>query len=277
MGSTDESFSNTCYEPKDYFLTETHVESLTESMTEQRFLEEVDYDDAAIGEMLYNAYREQVYHSKREGLSVGQSSSSVSDRSGQPVVEIVSKNHERSGRPVVERGQVLNTELAQIRTLLDRQREPILATCQAEIRKHEFQADYDRRSIQKLSETIESQQEELHRAQAEERHRRDQQLLHEQLLKQNSELREAHGNSLKELEELKKFQSSTFDTIARRILVEDQDTILELTGKIQELQNEINCMNDSTDFKMLNQYAVEIPRYQSTSVFPTSSNSWRNA
>ena len=49
------------------------------------------------------------------------------------------------------------------------------------------------------------------------------------------------------MEELKKFQSSTFDTIARRRLVEDQDTILELTGKIQELQNEINCMNDSRD------------------------------
>ena len=61
------------------------------------------------------------------------------------------------------------------------------------------------------------------------------------------------------MEELKKFQSSTLDTIARRILVEDQDTILELTGKIQELQNEINCMNDSRDFKMLNQYAVDIP------------------
>ena len=51
------------------------------------------------------------------------------------------------------------------------------------------------------------------------------------------------------MEELKKFQSSTFDTIARRRLVEDQDTILELTGKIQELQNEINCINDSRDFQ----------------------------
>ena len=132
----------------------------------------------------------------------------------------------------------------QIRTLLDRQREQILADCQAENRKHEFQADYDRRSIQKLSETIESQQEELHRAQADERRRQDQQLLHEQLLKQNWDLREAHENSLKEKEELKKFQSSTFDTIARRRLDEDQDTILELTGKIQELQSEIKCMND---------------------------------
>ena len=51
------------------------------------------------------------------------------------------------------------------------------------------------------------------------------------------------------MEELKKFQSSTFDTIARRRLVEDRDTILELTGKIQELQNEITCMNDSRDFQ----------------------------
>ena len=32
-------------------------------------------------------------------------------------------------------------------------------------------------------------------------------------------------------------------------LVEDQDTILELTGKIQELLNEINCMSDSRDFQ----------------------------
>ena len=57
-------------------------------------------------------------------------------------------------------------------------------------------SDYDRRSFQKLSETIESQQEELHRAQSEERLRRDQQLLHAQLLKQDWELREAHEKSL---------------------------------------------------------------------------------
>ena len=32
------------------------------------------------------------------------------------------------------------------------QKEQFLADCQAEIQKHEFQADYDRRSIQKLNE-----------------------------------------------------------------------------------------------------------------------------
>ena len=51
------------------------------------------------------------------------------------------------------------------------------------------------------------------------------------------------------MEELKKFQISTFDTVARRRLVEDQDTILELTRKIQELQNKIDCMNDSRHFR----------------------------
>ena len=110
MGSTDKSFFTTGYEPKDYFLTETYVEFNQESMTEQRFpeqrfLEDVDYDDAAIGEMLFTAYREQVYHSQREGLSVGQSSSSVSDRTGHPVVETVAKSHDRTGQPVVETGQ----------------------------------------------------------------------------------------------------------------------------------------------------------------------------
>ena len=117
---------------------------------------------------------------------------------------------------------------------MDRQKEQILAECQAEIKKHEFQADYDRRSVRKLEKINETQQEELHCAQAEELQRRDQQLLHERLLQQNSELREAHQKSLNDMEELKKFQSSTFDTIARRRFVEDQDTILELIGKIQD-------------------------------------------
>ena len=50
---------------------------------------------------------------------------------------------ERTGRPVVSSGQELSVEHAQIRTLLDRQKEQILAECQAEIKKHEFQANYD--------------------------------------------------------------------------------------------------------------------------------------
>ena len=48
--------------------------------------------------------------------------------------------------------------------------------------------------------------------------------------------------------EFKRFQGSTFDTITRKKKVEDRDTVLNLTGKIQELQNEISCMKDSRDF-----------------------------
>ena len=55
--------------------------------------------------------------------------------------------------------------------------------------------------------------------------------------------------SLNEMEELKRFQGSTSDTFSTRKLVEDRDTILELTVKMQELQNEVNCMNDSRDFE----------------------------
>ena len=79
-------------------------QSLTQQQfPEQRFLEDVDYDNGALEEMLENAHREHVYHSQREVLSVGQSSSSVSERTGRPVVE-------RTGSLVVERGQELNTE-----------------------------------------------------------------------------------------------------------------------------------------------------------------------
>ena len=129
-------------------------------------------------------------------------------------------------------------------------KEQTLADCQAEIQKHEFQADYDRRSIQKLNEVIESQRGEIHRAhQGDEQLRRDQQLLHEQLLEQNRDLREAHEKSLDEMDELKRFQGSSFDEFSRRRLIDEQDTILELTGKIQESQNDVNCTNDSRDFQ----------------------------
>ena len=137
----------------------------------------------------------------------------------------------------------------QIRILLEQQKEQFLASCRADIQKHEFQADYDRRNIQKLNGVIESQRGKICRAlEGDEQLRRDQQLLHEQLLEQNRELREAHEKSLNEMQELKRFQGSTFDIISMRKLVEDRDAILELTARIQELQDEVNFMNDSKDF-----------------------------
>ena len=93
-GPQDYKFSSTGHEPTDYFLTETYVEFNQESVTEQRFPEDLDYDDAVIGQTLFNAYRRRVDHSEGEGLSSGLSLSSMShDRTGQPVVDR-DKSHE---------------------------------------------------------------------------------------------------------------------------------------------------------------------------------------
>ena len=86
---------------------------------------------------------------------------------------------------------------------------------------------------------------ELQAAHAEEERR----ILREELWRQQMDFREVHQQSLTEMEELRKFQSSTFDTLARRKLIEDQNTILELSGRVQELQNEVNCVNGSKDFQ----------------------------
>ena len=115
-----------------------------------------------------------------------------------------------------------NSSDAQIRTLLDEQRRMIIAEYCEKIGHHELQA-----------------------AHAEEERR----ILQEELWRQQKDFREVHQESLTEIEEFRKFQSSTFDTLARRKLIEDQNTILELSGRVQELQNEVNCLNDSKDFQ----------------------------
>ena len=181
---------------------------IQESSGENRSLNshDLEYDDYTIGIALSSssplftqeredaASRRHACFSFDEGLSSSQSSS-VGHRTGRPVEaqfdSLISNVRENSRR---------SAENEQIRILLDRQREQILADCQAEIRKHEFQADYDRRNVQKLHEVIGSQREEIHRAlQGDEQLRRDQQLLHEQLLEQNLDLREAHEKSLNEM------------------------------------------------------------------------------
>ena len=140
-------------------------------------------------------------------------------------------------------------ENERIRILLERQKEQILAEVRTEIHEHEVHADSDGRSFQELNGIIESQRREFDHALAgDEQLRRDRQLRHEQLSEQNRDLREAHMKSLHEMEEMKRFQGSTFDEFSKRRLIENQDTILEVTARIPELQNEVHCMNDSRDF-----------------------------
>ena len=91
---------------------------------------------------------------------------------------------DRTGKPVGE-----SSSNAQIRTLFDEQRQMIIAEYCEKIGHHELQA-----------------------ARAEEERR----ILQEELWRQQKDFREVHQQSLTEMEELRKFQSSTFDAIARR-------------------------------------------------------------
>ena len=163
-------------------------------------------DDLTLGKMLTEAYRGQVEYFVQEGVSGSQLSSSVmSDRSGQ-------LDGCRSGQPDEHQSSE-----AQIRTLLDEQKQTVLA-------------GMSRKSQSSQTPSTSSQ--------------RRARLLQGQLWQQKLEFREAHQRSVTEMEELRKFQSSAFDTMARRKLIEDQNTILELGQRVQDLQNEINCMND---------------------------------
>ena len=96
---------------------------------------------------------------------------------------------DRTGKPVGE-----NSSNAQITTLLDEQRQMIIGEYCEKIGHHELQA-----------------------ARAEEERR----ILQEELWRQQKDFREVHQQSLTEMEELRKFQSSTFDTLARRKLIEE--------------------------------------------------------
>ena len=200
--------------------------------TEPSYSCDAELDDEIFGKALSSplfiqereetATPRQAYHSHEESLLPAQSFFTRTS-TGRPVYELSSCQKRKSSRDL---------EDERIRILLDRQIEQIVAEIRTDIQKHEFQAESDKRSIQELNGIIDSQRREIdHTLSCDEQLRRDQQLLHEQISEPNRDLREAHMTSLNEMEELNRFQGSTFDTISRRRLVEDRDTTLELTGQ----------------------------------------------
>ena len=232
--------SLTGYEPN--FVTFGELNDSSGSFSYITPSSDLDIDDATLGKLLDEAHREHADYRNPEGVSVSQSSLTVVfDRTGKPVGE---RNVDQSigfgvrntysahnqfpaitqAEKVVDRtGKLVgNSSNAQIRTLLDEQRQMIVTEYCEKIGHHELQA-----------------------ARAEEECR----ILQEELLRQQQDFLEVHQQSLTEMEELRKLQSSTFYTLARRKLIEDQNTIMELSGRLQELQNEVNCMNDSKDFQ----------------------------
>ena len=123
---------------------------------------------------------------------------------------------------MIEIAEERESSSAQIRTLFNEQRTTIIAECCEKVSHHELQA-----------------------ARAEQ----ERKILQEELWRQQQDFREVHQQNLTEMKELQKFQNSTFDALTRQKFIEDQNTIMELSGRLQELQNEVNCMNDSRDFR----------------------------
>ena len=196
----DVSVSLTGYEPNVLTFGELNDSSVSFSFMVPS--SDQDVDDVTLGKLLTEAHRGQADYCEPEGMSVSQSSSVVFDGSGQPDGE---RNVDQSVnfgvtrfsediqtvRMVDRLGQPdeRNSSNAQIRTLLEEQRQTIIAEYREKVNHHDF-----------------------HAAHTEEERR----LLQGQLWLQKLEFREAHQQSLTEMEELRKFQSSTFDTIARR-------------------------------------------------------------
>ena len=160
----------TSYEPiffDDYHFSETTEIFIQESSndTTPSYLHDPEISDDTIGRALSSplftqereepAGRRQAYHSLEESLLSSQSLSVGHVRTGRLVNELSSLSLSVGENPCRD------SENEQIRILLERQKEQILADCRAEIQKHEFQADNERRSIQKLNVVIESQRREL--------------------------------------------------------------------------------------------------------------------
>ena len=115
----DVSTSLTGYEPNVLTFSELNDSSVPFSFMIPS--SDQDVDDVTLGKMLTEAYRGQVDYSVQGGVSVSQLSSSVTfDRSGQP--------DER------------NSSNAQIRTLLEEQRQTIIAKYREKVGHHELQA-----------------------------------------------------------------------------------------------------------------------------------------
>ena len=142
-----------------------------------------------------------------------------------PVITEAERMVDRTGKPVegiADIAEERESSSAQIRTLFSEERRTIIAECCEKVSHDEFQA-----------------------ARAEQ----ERKILQEELWRQQQDFREVHQQNPTEMEELRKFQSSTFDTLTRQKLIEDQNTIMELSGRLQELQNEANCTNDFQDFQ----------------------------
>ena len=78
--------------------------------------------------------------------------------------------------------------------------------------------------------------------------RREQVRLQEEFVMREKALRDTQIRSIHEMGELKRVQELRVDEFSVQQLRESHDTIQRLTSQLQELQERVNCMNDSGEF-----------------------------
>ena len=259
----DDCLPDTGYEPNAMELTDvmefTRTTELNDATSSDiNFQDSLDYtapssdlyiDDDELGKLLAEVHRDCADYRRAEGVNVSQSSVSVMvDRTGElversdsdhfpcsvrnvksaqnqfPVITQAKRMVDRTGELVEERiAEERESSGAQIWTMLNEQRKTIIAEYCEKVSHHELlaaQAEHERRILQ------------------------------EELLRLQEDFREVHQQVFEKMKELqKKIQNSTFDEFTKQKFIEDQKTIMELSGRLQELQNEVNCMNDSKDFQ----------------------------
>ena len=196
-------------------------------------------DDVTLGKLLTEAHRGQADYCDPEGVSVSQSSSSVVfDGAGKPAGE---RNVDQSGKSVVTFNMISAhsnfSEDIQIERMVDRSGQNLMSVTARKHRLGLYLKSKDRRLSRNIAkESVVTNSMQLTQKKSADSYK--------------DNCGDRNWNFVKLVNKvLRKFQSSTFDTIARRKLIEDQNTILELSGRVQELQNELNCMNDSKDFQ----------------------------
>ena len=160
MDLSDEFELTTVYEPNGFDFKETSVEprapDLTRRFPSKGFPRTPSTMTAALEDMLREAHRVHSHLSQREDLSC------------QSVV-VVSVRQNGATCWGTERGDPTkqsNQGCTNWNSVQTDKRSRFLPSARQKLTDTNFKADYDRRSVRKLGEIIESQQEELHCAQA---------------------------------------------------------------------------------------------------------------
>ena len=186
------------------------------SKSESHFFQESDAQDVL----------RQIFHSNAKSLS--KRSQSISERTGETRCEPDSKTEIH---PEVEDDS--------LKTILEMQKGRLLSVAKSKILKYESQTGIAENYIRDLK--IQSQEMEIRRANdgyVDLRSQRDQ--LHRELQERERALLNTQIRGVHQLEPLMRNQDLRIKEFSRRKMIKDQNTIEEVTGKVQELQDEIN-------------------------------------